>query len=497
MAKTGTFGESLAALRQITDPMYKGDSPVPVFNWKPRPGAKAVFITAAQNATPVNKDWWRIIQVICGHYGCDLAVPPIRYKNPTSAWTGSQKNAEHWVEEVRPYLASVRAKLNPNVMLLGDIKIQPTAADPLTGFEAVAGALSAIVGHPKIQTRTIATPQNRMAKILMTSGMCTVQNYSDTRAGRVGDFHHSLSGVLVELDGKRFYARRIHFDTKTRSATDAARRKRFYADGRVVTAPRAAALITGDLHERFADPKAVKATWGAGGMVEVAEPNVVIFHDSSDGYAVNHWHRGNPFKKIAKYASGLDSARYELECLRDFIRDHTRPGIGNVLVSSNHDDFYNRFIIENDWRNDPANAEWYLETALHMVRGTKLTRRGTEYPDAFAYWMRKFDLPQTRVLNADESFLVRGIECGLHGDEGPNGARGSIRNLRRIGVKTITGHPHSPGEDEGCTQVGVMVDVSKGLDYTGPLSSWLQANCFVNDNGKRQLAIIVDGEYHN
>jgi hypothetical protein len=493
---TGTVG-NLETFRQATDPMFKGDSPVPIFDWKLRPGAKAVFVTAAQNATPVNKDWWRVIQTLCGHYGCDLAVIPIRYKNPTSAWKGSQENSEHWVSEVKPYLASVRAKLNANVMLLGDIKIQPTAADPLTGFEAVAGALSGIVGHTKIQTRSIATPQNRMAKILMTSGACTEHNYSDTRAGRVGDFHHSLSGVLVELDGKRFYARRIHFDTKTRSATDAARRLRFHANGKVQTAPRAAGLITGDLHEWFADPKAVAATWGAGGMIEVAEPRHVVYHDAADGYSIMHHHKGDPFTAYAKWLSGRNIVRAELESLRDFIASRVRPGVQNVLVASNHNDFFTRFIREHDWRTDPANAEWYLETALHMVQNTKFVKGyGTKYPDAFTYWMRKFNIPQTTVLDHKQSFKIREVECSLHGDDGPNGSRGSIKNLRRIGVKTAIGHSHSPGEDEGATQVGSFWG-DDGADYTGPVSSWLQANCFINDDGKRQLSFIIDGHYHN
>lgn len=495
---TGTGKSGLEDFRRDNDPMFRGDSPVPIFNWKLRPGAKAVFVTAAQNATPVNKDWWRVIQTLCGHYGCDLAVLPIRYKNPTSAWQGSQENKEHWVSEVKPYLASVRAKLGANIMLLGDIKIQPTAADPLTGFEAVAGAMSAIVGHTKLQTRSIATPQNRMAKILMTSGACTEHNYSDTRAGRVGDFHHSLSGVLVELDGKYFHARRIHFDTKTRSATDAARRLRFHANGKVTTAPRAAGLVTGDLHEWFADPKAVAATWGAGGMIEVAEPRHVVYHDAADGYSIMHHHKGDPLTAYAKWLSGRNIVRAELESLRDFIASRVRPGVQNVLVASNHHDFFTRFIREQDWRTDPANAEWYLETALHMVQNTKFVKGyGTKYPDAFTYWMRKFNIPQTTVLDHKTSFKIREVECSLHGDDGPNGARGSIRNLRHIGVKVAIGHSHSPGEDEGATQVGSFWNPNEGADYTGPVSSWLQANCIINDDGKRQLSFIIDGNFHN
>ena len=288
-----------------------------------------------------------------------------------------------------------------------------------------------------------------MAKILMTSGACTVQNYSDTRAGRVGEFHHSLSAVLVELvDKRRFHMRRIHFDERSKSATDAARAERYTVRG-WETAPRALGLITGDWHDPFTDKGVIDATFGRAGMVEVMNPKHIVYHDSTDGYAVNPHHAKNPFNRIAKYETSMDSARSQLDSLRNFLVKHTVKDTQNVVVTSNHDDFLTRHIVNADWREDPANAEWYLETALHMVRNTKMTKRGTEYPNAFTYWMRRFEIPQTRILDEDESFMLASYECGMHGNRGPNGARGSIRNLRRIGVKTITGHPHSPGEDEG------------------------------------------------
>ena len=492
---TKATGASLDELRKATDPLFQGDSPVPIYPWKHGKGQvnRVYLLTAAQNATPVHPDWWRVIQQICKHRRAVLCVLPIRYKNPTSAWTGSQKNAEHWVAEVSEHLVSVRADLNENVKLLGDIKIQPTAADPLTGFEAVSGASSAIVAHTKIQTRTIATPQNRMAKILMTSGACTLENYSDTRAGRVGAFHHSLSAVLVEVvNGKRFHIRRIHFDTRSKSAIDSARGEQYFTD-RVQQAPRALGLITGDWHDPFTDKKVITATFGSGGMIAACRPKNVIFHDSTDGYPVNPHHRKNPFNRVAKRFGGLDSVRASLESLRTFIEKYTIKDTQNVVVTSNHDDFLTRYIVDMDWREDPTNAEWYLETALHMVRNTRITGKGTEYPNAFTYWMRRYALPQTRILDEDESFMLGSHECGMHGNRGPNGARGSIRNLRRIGVKTITGHPHSPGEDEGCTQVGTSTGLR--LEYNAGPSSWHQAHCALDANDKRQLLFIIDGKF--
>jgi hypothetical protein len=105
--------------------------------------------------------------------------------------------------------------------------------------------------------------------------------------------------------------------------------------------------------------------------------------------------------------------------------------------------------------------------------------------------VRDRKLARVRVLDEDESFRLGGVELGMHGDRGPNGSRGSIRNLRRIGVKSIIGHSHSPGIDEGCYQVGTSTRLR--LEYNHGASSWLNCHCILHADGKRQLVVIVDG----
>jgi len=475
------------------DPLYIDESPAPIFKWvSPPRGTKRYLFTCAQNGTPVAKDWWAVLRNIERTTGAKLVVIPLRYKNPTSRWGASQNNAEWWDEPVRPYLCNERAQINPNFIFMGDIKVQPTASDPVGygDLSTISRDCSAIIGHPKIQTRSIATPSNKLAKVLLTSGSCTQANYSDTRMGRVGEFHHSLSAVLVEVDGKRFYARRLHFDTKTKSCTDSAAGERYYAD-RMDNAPRPLAVVCGDLHLDFVDPRALSATVD---MIESTKPQHVIWHDAADGYPVNHHHGRNPFNRIAKRFSGMDDARMELTRLARFMREHTYEDVQNVIVAANHtDDFLGRWVVETDWRDDPTNADFYLETALAMVRRTKMGEGGAEYPSPFKYHIDRADVPQLRVLDRDESFVLANVALDMHGDKGPNGARGSIRNLRRIGTKSIIGHGHSPGEDEGATQVGTLSRLR--LEYNKGPSSWLHANAFLGADGKRQLVIIVDGEY--
>ena len=73
----------------------------------------------------------------------------------------------------------------------------------------------------------------------------------------------------------------------------------------------------------------------------------------------------------------------------------------------------------------------------------------------------------------------------MHGDRGPNGARGSAKNLRRIGIKSVIGHSHSPQISEGCYQVGTSSRLK--LEYNEGPSGWLNTHCVIHADGKRQF----------
>jgi hypothetical protein len=93
-----------------------------------------------------------------------------------------------------------------------------------------------------------------------------------------------------------------------------------------------------------------------------------------------------------------------------------------------------------------------------------------------------------------EGSNIKGIQMDLHGDKGPNGARGSIKNLRRVGCRVMIGHSHSPGFNEGAMQVGTSSRLQ--LEYNhGGVSGWLHTHGVVYANGKRQLITIINGKY--
>lgn len=450
------------------------------------------IITAAQNATPVHAPFLKSLEVAANHMNAELLVIPQRYKNPTSRWSASQSNDEIWSPSLVPYLWNQRRSLNKNLTLLADIKTQPTASEPLMGFDSMSGPASAIIGHTKMALKTIPTPQNRMAKILTTTGACTIANYTDSKAGKLGEFHHTLGALVVEIQGSKFHLRQLNADKQTGEFTDL--KTRYTLDGAKL-APRPLALVMGDTHVDFIDPAVERATFGPKGIIELLRPEALVFHDLVDAYSVNPHHNGNPFNQLAKIKTGMNDVRKEVARAAAFVLNRTPSWAQSLIVSSNHDDFLRRWVIDTDWRSDPANAAFYLETALAMVSGTKMTGAGTVYPSPFIYWMGKLLKQRANIrCIGGESVVLGGVELSMHGDRGPSGTRGSAKNLRRIGVKSIIGHSHSPEINEGCYQVGTSTRLR--LEYNSGPSSWLNTHCVLHADGKRQLINIIDGDWH-
>lgn len=452
--------------------------------------AQRYLITSAQNATPVHPEFLAALKVAARELDAEIVVIPLRYKNPTSVWSASQESDEWWDPAIVPYLYDQRKKLNANLVLVGDVKVQPTASSPLTGFESLTGAESCIIGHPKMQFRSVPAPTGRYPKILSTTGSVTRPSFTDSKAGALGKFHHFLGALLVEIDGKRFHLRQVNADRRTGAFTDLATE---YTPAGARLAPPALGVVFGDTHARFADPVVDVATFGPGGLVETIDAQTLVFNDLFDGYACNPHHLGNPFIAAAKYHAALGSVRSEVEHAVEFVRQRS-AGRRAVIVPSNHDNFLSRWVTSTDWRSSPANAAFYLETAQAMLASTRMTAGGAVYADPFKHWVDRLKgSAQIRALTADESFRLADIECGLHGDRGPNGARGSLKNLSRLGARVISGHSHTPGIQEGHYQTGTSTPLR--LEYTSGPSSWQNCHCVVYASGARALILFIDGAW--
>lgn len=453
--------------------------------------AKRVVVTAAQNATPINREFFATLLSYCKVRRAQLIVIPYRYKNPTSMWSQQAENDDWWAPELAPYLLDRRVQLNPNLILLADIKTQPTASTPLQGFETVTGASSAVVGHPKLALKTVPTPQSKMAKILTTTGAVTAKNYISSKAGKKAEHHHTFGACVLELSGKRFHLRQLNA-TRDGSFCDL----NFEYSGSTVREVRAEALVMGDTHAEFADPAVIRATFeGASSIVAVLKPKTLVWHDLHDFYSRNHHHRGEIFINFVKHHQRKDNVRRGLEETFALVDRVTPKDATNVFVPSNHPDALARWVKETDPRTDLENCVFWAETFTAMTSGAKWTEVGARTIDPFAYWGKRMlkTADRARFPSRGEAVVIKGIDVNHHGDAGANGSKGTLRGFARIGVKSITGHSHTPGIEEGAYQVGHN---SYGhLEYQRGPSSWLPADCVIYANGKRSLLFIIDGEW--
>jgi hypothetical protein len=84
-----------------------------------------------------------------------------------------------------------------------------------------------------------------------------------------------------------------------------------------------------------------------------------------------------------------------------------------------------------------------------------------------------------------------GIECALHGDQGPNGARGTPLNLTRVATRMNTGHTHTASIYDGVYTAGLCGLMDQG--YNEGASSWSHSQVVTYASGKRTIVTFRDG----
>lgn len=460
---------------------------------------KRLVITAAQNSTPIHDEFFETLLTYCDLMDAKLMVIPYRYKNPTSIYQSLREKEEWWDKRLEEYLVEDDVTVHSELRVMGHVKMQPTATNPLSGFDSYTGRMSAIFGHPKIQLKTIPTPSKSLPKILSTTGAITRENYTDTKAGRKGEFHHSLAAIVVEIDeAGMFHQRHIHANEIDGSFYDL---DSYYTTKGRTTGHRVSGLIAGDSHAEFIDQQVKAATYtNPDSMCAVLNPKHSVVHDVEDFYRRNHHHRGDPFLAYGKHHLGRNNVEEGLQVTANFIDEIADPSRETIVIKANHDEALDRWLREADPKLDPENARFYHYMMYHMFKHIKMTATGYSTVDPFVFWcmnpdtqpgLRKKDF--VKFLKRDESFSIEGIEVGFHGDKGPNGGRGNIKAFTKIGPKTVIGHSHSPGIEEGVYQVGLSARMD--LEYVSGPSSWLQTHCVIYPDGKRTLINIINGKW--
>lgn len=443
--------------------------------------SKYIILTWAQNATPVYKPFWENILTYAEYLGADVGVIPGRYQNPTSLFSKAEKDAQWWGDEVVEYLDNARQNVHQYLDILSDIKIRPTATNPLSGLEGVSGSRSSIIGHPSINLKSLPVLRGHPNKLMMTTGACTLSNYTDSKSGVVGDFHHCYGFVIVELkDDLTFYIRQVtaENDGSFIDLWNSVSKKQ------VREIDTCAAFVLGDIHVSEVHHPVMEETCRL--FEEGITPRRIVLHDLFNGESINHHEADDPFLARQKWETGRNIVQTEVQEVFNFIEKYQLLKYHPIVVKSNHCDFLLKWLKESDWKKDIANSVEYMQYSLALLKGK--AEKGV-----MAYLLEERYGDKITCLDIDDSFKIHGWELAQHGHVGTHGTRASLEQYSRLNTKIITGHSHIPARKQGAASVGTYSKLQMNYNH-GP-SSWMHSGILLHENGKIQHLIFADNKF--
>jgi hypothetical protein len=445
---------------------------------------KYFLITWAQNNTPIHDKFFQNMKAYAEHLNADIHVIAGRYKNPTSVFT--DKDFDSWDDKVVPYLDANRHDIHKYVSVMSDLKIQPTAVNPMSGLEGMSGINSCIFGSPKVQMEMIPVLEGGKPKQMITTGAVTKMNYTDSKSGKKGEFHHTFGFVIVEIKDKEvFFSRQITANDKTGAFSDL-----YYHvnNGEVTRLKEISAIVLGDIHYGQHDQAVIDKTFE---LLDVVKPEHVVLHDIFDGSSISHHEMKDPFLQFGKEVLGTNSVEKEINAMMSGLKSFEKFK-NVVIVRSNHDDFLDRWLKNEDWKKQPTtkNSLVYMEYSAMLLK--QYAENPYDVKGVIPELINK-KFPKFITLGRRASYRVNNWELGQHGDIGSNGSRGSLLQFRRLNTKIIVGHYHSPGRKDGALAVGTSTNLRVGYNL-GP-SSWLQSHVIIHKDGKAQHINFINGEF--
>jgi hypothetical protein len=443
------------------------------------------ILTAAQDDTDIHPRFWSNLQAFATYLGAELHVAGFTYQQIRHS--DRMTLSASYRAEVRPFLRFDPLDCGP-VLFCAEMNTLPTAARPLSGLAAYSRGRDAVFPHAKIAYETVPQMPGAHVPSIMTTGAVTVPNYIAKKAGLKAEFHHILGATLVEVDGSGAAWCRQISATADGSFQDLDRTVR---GGKISTGNRIKAATFGDIHLPSVGEDVFAALWGpsAGSLVEALRPEYAFFQDLLSFEQASRHVDNDPLHRAKMVHRGHSGMEAHVRAGTSFLRATARDFCRSVMVESNHDDRLLQWARRDADRRDVENvAYWHrcnlaaLEASAAGLDGFNLLRWALKEADP-----RR--LEGIDFIPMGGSFVIcqdsGGIECGMHGHQGPNGSRGSAVGLSRMATRITIGDKHSPQIADGVYVAGMTGDLDQGYN-TGP-TSWRRAHVLAYPNGKRTI----------
>ena len=478
---------------------------------RPKKGVQRFIFSSAQDNTPLDEKSSRFLgnlKAYADKRGASIDISGFTYNK--SLFEDHSKEGSIYNSAVEPYMLMARKEIDDQIAFCGEMNVLPTAVRPMSGLETYTRHRWGIFPHPKIALESVATPKFQRAKQIMTTGCITPPNYVPKKAGLKAQFHHVIGALMLEIDSNgKMFTRHLLADQKG----DFQDLTYKVENGVVTDGHRVHAINWGDIHIEKMDPASYAACWGinpqydengketdmrvweintaSGSMLDVLRPAYQFFHDTSDFSPRNHHNINDPHFRFKMFAEGTDSVEEALRKAANFLAMTTRVDTESVVVESNHDLAYLKWLRTNDYRNDPINALFFLRSQYEVFKA--IEREDHDF-SIFEWAMQQLAPQPGRLdctfLREDDSFTIlgdhmTGIECGMHGHLGANGGRPSPMAFAKMGPKLNIGHCHSPYIRDGVYAAGLEGDLDQG--YNKGASGWAHTEIITYANGRRTL----------
>ena len=375
-------------------------------------------------------------------------------------------------------------RLNEGIEI-SDMMVPPQNVDPAAGRgRFVQRDCTKVFAHTKQRLKAVPASNNKLPKLLMTTGAITHPNYHPwNHRGDAAKRDHMYGAVVVEVIDDTFYnARHIRAQHNGKFIDMGLK----YNMGRKPTKARAEALVLGDLHIGDDAPETVAANYE---MMDFFKPKRIFLHDFLNGHSVNPHERENLISRAQNWEKGRLSLEEELQNAYDELCNMARHVGKNCevnLVACNHHFFLDRYLESGDFMREPWNTKLAMNLGLSLVDG--------EDPVEVGLKMMGDIPPNVRFLKIDSDYKVWGWQLASHGHKGISGARGSVRSRENAHGKSITGHSHTPEILRNTFIVGTSTELV--LDYNlGDVSSWMAANAVLYEGGLVQMLPIIHGKW--
>jgi hypothetical protein len=447
-------------------------------------GYDGVVVTGVMNDVPTDQKAYRSLKEFARLRNFKFYATPIKYC--------ARIDSKYHVDPEDLLFENV--SLRKGLKLLAKLSVSPTIVDMFAGLDGLSKGHSVILSGTQMAMKTMATLGGSPAQMWGTSTISKPNNaYLPTKTGHKAEFNHSIGAVVVEFGpGDSFHIRNLNCDDKG-GFYDFGEGAEGYFNERGFKP-------LGDTHRLVRDLDVEMATFRAkNSIVKTLRPKRIQFGDLVDFNARNHHDKDDYFAGYAKSRMGVASVESELLGDIAYLADPEIVPADTIadVIGSNHNDAAYKWWTTCDPKKDGINLVFWCKMTIAMTAGLVMSPTGPVYPNFIQTFMAQSEHAhlKDRVLFHDrrESLKILGVEVSMHGDKGPNGAKGSPNGFSRLPFKSIVGHSHSPSIRLGCYTVGTSSRFD--LNYTGGPSSWMHTHCIIWPNGKRQMINIINGSW--